>query len=240
MALTYVPVILNGAPALTVTQLNSQTIENSGAINTVTLSTTDDASIGGNLDVTGISNFVNINAAVINGTLLSLESQPAGITIVETFVTNDQQKRFTVTNTGVMAWGPGNVATDTTLNRSGPNALETAGFFAMGSGQSSGNFQVFSDAGNALRLGSAGGGMAIVAGTNATVGTATLALGSATVTTNKVTATSVIFLTVQAIGTVTTPKAMTVLNKVPGTSFQIVSSDATDTSTVAWWILETV
>lgn len=116
----------------------------------------------------------------------------------------------------------------------------TIGFGAMSSGQTSGNFTVFSGAGNALRLGTTGGGLAIKSGANATVGTATLVAGTVTVSTTKVTATSVIFVTIQALGTVTTAKSMTIANKTAATSFQIVSEDNTDTSTVAWWILETV
>lgn len=122
------------------------------------------------------------------------------------------------------------------------NVTNTAniGFGAMTSGQTSGNFTVFSGSANALRLGTVGGGIAIKAGANATVGTATLTAGTVTVSTTKVSATSVIFVTIQALGTVTTAKSMTIANKTAATSFQIVSEDATDTSTVAWWILETV
>lgn len=86
-----------------------------------------------------------------------------------------------------------------------------------------------------------GGGLAlpsisIVEGTNANMGVATLVSGAATVNTNKVTATSRIFLTRQnAGGTAGDPF---VLSRVNGTSFTINSSaGATDTSIVAWLII---
>jgi hypothetical protein len=51
-----------------------------------------------------------------------------------------------------------------------------------------------------------------------------------------------ILLTVQSLGTVTVPQAMYVTNQVAGSyptsgSFDIVSADPTDTSTVAWFII---
>lgn len=132
------------------------------------------------------------------------------------------------------------VANDGTINGN-LTVVGTAaiGFGAMTAGQTSGGFTVFSGAGNALRCGTTGGGISIKSGANATVGTATLVAGVATVNTTKVTATSVIFVTVQALGTVTSAKPATIAAKTAGASFQIVSADVTDTSTVAWWILET-
>ena len=85
-----------------------------------------------------------------------------------------------------------------------------------------------------------GGGLAvpsisIVDGANAYMGTATLVGGTVTVSTNKVTANSRIFLTRQGEGgTVGDPCVTT---KTAGTSFVIKSSSASDTSTVAWLII---
>lgn len=244
MAQTYVPVILNNAPELTVTQLNTTTITNSGAITTNTLTATGAISgasgdFTGQLEVDGTAIFNgNINCGTINPTLVSIVTSGDAERV---FQAGDSQPRYKLDQNGAMSWGPGGAAApDTTLNRTGVNALSTAGFFAMGSGQSSGTFNTFATGNNALRIGSAGGGLSVRSGANATIGTATLTAGSATVSTTRVTATSLIFLTIQSIGTVTSPKAMTILNKTAGVSFQIVSADATDTSTVAWWIVETV
>jgi len=68
-------------------------------------------------------------------------------------------------------------------------------------------------------------------------GNITLTSGTATVWTNAVNANSVILLTVGTLGTVTTPQPIHWSNKVTGTSFDIVSANNTDTSTVSWLII---
>lgn len=78
-------------------------------------------------------------------------------------------------------------------------------------------------------------------------GTATLSGGTATVSvspagnTQMLSPYSIVMLTVQALGTVTVPQAVHVTNIVDGTpyasTFDIVSADPTDTSTVAWFII---
>lgn len=231
---TYVPVIRTGVDVsfgdlavtgtLTVTGATTLTGDLSGG----------NASFTGAFEADGTSTFNGaINCGTVNPTLVSIVSGGDALRI---FTAGDSQPRLKADQAGVVAWGPGGaVATDTTLSRSGVNALQTPGFFAMGSGQSGGNFSVF---GTALVLGSAGTTLQIKEGANASMGVATLALGSVTVNTTKVTANSRIFLTVQQIGTVTSPKAMTVNGVVSGTSFQIVSEDATDSSVVAWHIIE--
>ena len=69
------------------------------------------------------------------------------------------------------------------------------------------------------------------------IGTATLVAGTVTVANTNVTAASKIFLTVASLGTVTAPQAVYVSTIVAGTSFAITSADATDTSTVNWFII---
>lgn len=81
-----------------------------------------------------------------------------------------------------------------------------------------------------------GAGLKVKEGTNATMGLATLAAGTVVVNTTKVTATSRIHLTGQADGG--TPGWQRVSARTAGTSFTITSSSATDTSTVAWIIIE--
>lgn len=81
-------------------------------------------------------------------------------------------------------------------------------------------------------------GLVVQTGTNEGMGTATLVAGTVTVANTRITANSRIFLTVQALGTVSAPKAIAVTAKVNGTSFTITSEDATDTSSVAWLIVE--
>lgn len=87
-----------------------------------------------------------------------------------------------------------------------------------------------------LLLGTAGNGVKIKEGSNATMGVATLVAGAVTVSTTKVTANSRIFAFSQAAGG--TPGWLRISARVAATSFTITSSDALDTSTVAWLIVE--
>lgn len=84
----------------------------------------------------------------------------------------------------------------------------------------------------------ANNGLLLVEGSNQTMGVATLAAGTVTVNTTKVTANSRIFLTTQSLGTILRPAGLGVSARVAGTSFTIMSTDITDTSTVAWVIME--
>ena len=69
-------------------------------------------------------------------------------------------------------------------------------------------------------------------------GTVTLVGGTATVLTSRVSSASRVFLTAQSLGTVTAPKALAVTARVDGASFTITSADATDTSVVAWHLVD--
>lgn len=115
--------------------------------------------------------------------------------------------------------------------------LTVTGYTALAAGQADGQWTLWSGAKDALKLGTAGGGIAIAEGANATSGVATLAAGTVTVLTDKVAANSRIYLTVQALGTVAAPKALAITARTAGTSFTVTSEDATDTSVVAWVIV---
>ena len=84
----------------------------------------------------------------------------------------------------------------------------------------------------------AGVGLKINEGSNARMGAATLASGTVTVSNTSVTANTRIFLTVQSLGTVTAPKAVAITARTAATSFTVTSDDATDTSVVAWELIE--
>lgn len=75
-------------------------------------------------------------------------------------------------------------------------------------------------------------------GTVKSQGKATLVTGTKVVADAKVTATSIILLTVQALGTVTAPKPIAVTARSNGVSFTVTSSDNTDTSIVGYQIIE--
>ena len=75
------------------------------------------------------------------------------------------------------------------------------------------------------------------AGGGASAGVATLVAGTVTVNTTAITASSIVMLTVQSLGTVSTPKAVAKGTVVAGTSFVINSEDLTDTSVIGWQII---
>lgn len=81
-----------------------------------------------------------------------------------------------------------------------------------------------------------GKGLRVAEGTNAKMGTAILVAGSIIVSTTAVTANSRIFLTTQLLGGAA--GFLSVTARVPGISFTIGSSSGTDTSTVAWMLVE--
>jgi hypothetical protein len=89
-----------------------------------------------------------------------------------------------------------------------------------------------------LSLGTAGNKLLVKEGSNAAMGVATLVGGTVTVSNTLVTASSRIFLSIQSLGTVAAPKAIGVTARTAATSFTITSADATDTSAVAWHIIE--
>jgi hypothetical protein len=89
-----------------------------------------------------------------------------------------------------------------------------------------------------IDVASAGFGLAVAEGANAKQGTAVLAGGTVTVANTNVLATSRIFVTLVTLGTVTVPSAYGVTSRVAGTSFTILASQATDTSTVAYEMLD--
>lgn len=87
-----------------------------------------------------------------------------------------------------------------------------------------------------LNIETLGGGLAVKEGLNGKQGVVTLTAGAATVSTTAVTANSRIFLTSQVDGG--TPGFLRVSARTAGTSFTITSSSGTDTSTVAYEIVE--
>jgi hypothetical protein len=137
---------------------------------------------------------------------------------------------------GDLDFGSGTGATDTKLFREGVGALRTPGYFAADSGQADNQWTVWGGTPTALRIGTAGGGLAVKEGANARMGRSTLVGGTVTVANTSVTATSEIFLTCQVPGG--TPGFLRVSARVAATSFTILSSSGTDTSVVGWLIVE--
>lgn len=153
---------------------------------------------------------------------LLITSQAAGDSTLGIQVSGDTKDRFTVDSTGKMQWGPGGAtATDTDFYRANAGTLTTDGSLTVG-----GNLDIYN----------AGRGLQIGEGTNAKQGTAVLTAGAVTVANTSVTATSRIYLTIQTPGgTVGSPY---VFSRTAGTSFVVHSTSGTDTSTVAYLIVE--
>lgn len=82
----------------------------------------------------------------------------------------------------------------------------------------------------------AGSGVKVAEGANAKQGLSVLAAGTVVVPNTSVTATSRILLTSQVDGG--TPGFLRVSTRTPGVSFTILSSNAGDTSSVAWEMFE--
>jgi hypothetical protein len=120
--------------------------------------------------------------------------------------------------------------------------LLASGRYEVGSGTATRDTAWYRQAANKwgtdadIAIMTAGKGLQVKEGTGAKSGVATLAGGTATVSNTSVTATSRIQLTSQADGG--TPGWLRVSTRTAGTSFTITSSSASDTSTVAYFIVE--
>jgi len=131
-------------------------------------------------------------------------------------VTGDSAERFTLDSAGAQRWGSGGAGADVVEKRSGVGILQ----LTVGSFDVNGN----------------GSGYQAKEGVNCKQGTAVLVAGTVTVANTAVTANSRIFLTPQNAGG--TPGFVGVSARVAGTSFTITSSNAGDTSTIAFEIFE--
>ncbi len=87
-----------------------------------------------------------------------------------------------------------------------------------------------------IEAATAGYGFSVKSGSNCKMGTATLSAGTVTVSNTSVTSNSLIFLTTQSAGGAVGYSYISA--KVASTSFTITSTSSTDTSTVAWLIME--
>jgi hypothetical protein len=111
--------------------------------------------------------------------------------------------------------------------------LSTAGVLTM-TGNIVATGQLQTSNGN-LMLGTAGNKIQITTGSNASIGTATLAAGTVTVSTTAALTASKIFVTVVTPGG--TQGFLSVPTITNATSFVINSTSGTETSTVNWWII---
>lgn len=179
---------------------------------------------------------------------LQLTGATAGTVVAEAQVTADAAERFTVGADGKLQWGGGTLAPDANLYRYAAGGLATDNVFKLAAAATllfgaAGDVDLYRAAGgpilttdNSLAIATAGQGLQIKEGSNAKMGTATLVAGTATVSTTAVTANSRVFLTAQTSGAA--PGALRVSTRTAGTSFVITSTSGTDTSVVAWMLVE--
>lgn len=155
---------------------------------------------------------------LVKNAALATPATTGGMAYSVNVLGTDTFDRWRVVGDGTTSWGPGTGARDTTLARSAAGVLSvTVGSFSVTT---------------------AGQGLAVKEGTNAKQGTAVLAAGTVVVANTSVTANSRILLTCQSLGTVSAPSALCVSARTAGTSFTILASQATDTSTIAYQIFE--
>lgn len=116
------------------------------------------------------------------------------------------------------------ITLDITAPIAGTNATITNNFAIRSSGN--------------LCLSTIGNGLYIKEGSNATMGTGTLSAGTLVISNTKVTANSRIFLTDTGGGVLANIGALYISARSAGTSFTVSSSNALDTSTFSWIIIE--
>lgn len=164
-------------------------------------------------------------------------------------VTGDAVARWRVRGDGQILWGDGTNTPDANLYRYAAGGIATDSVLKMAAAATilfgaAGDVDLYRDAVNPIlttdndfAVHTPGKGLRVAEGSNAKQGlTAAMTAGTITVSTTAVTANSRIFLTAQNTGG--TPGALRVSARVAGTSFTITSTSGTDTSTVAWLIME--
>ncbi|MGW1949049.1 hypothetical protein ACWCRC_32595 [Streptomyces sp. NPDC001940] len=170
---------------------------------------------GGNLNMGGTQQ-INIGGSGSTAAYAIRLATATGDYVMSSRVVGDANSRYTIRTDGQLAWGAGVTATDTFLARGAAGRLDLTT--------------------TDLRIATTGRGLQVAEGTNAKMGVGTLVAGTVTVANTSVTANSRIFLTCQTPGG--TPGFLRISARTAGTSFTILSSSGTDTSVVAWFIVE--
>lgn len=165
---------------------------------------------------TDVSALSVTNSVANTNAHISVTSFTAGSDVLRSQVTGEAVGRFDMLANGSMSFGGGAATRDCTFSRTAANQLS------------------FTTAD--VRIATAGRGVMVAEGSNAKMGATALTAGAATVSTTAVTANSRIQLTSQVDGG--TPGFLRVSARTAGVSFTITSSSGTDTSTVAWLIVE--
>lgn len=160
-------------------------------------------------------------AVAFTATVLNLTGASGTDKVVDIRISGNTQPQFDILANGKLEWGDGTAPVGVNLFRDGSARLHTTNDFAT-----EGN----------LVADVAGKGLIVREGTNARMGRSTLVAGTVVVANTSVTANTEIFLTCQTPGG--TPGFLRVSARTAATSFTILSSSGTDTSVVAWLLLE--
>jgi hypothetical protein len=185
----------------------------------------------------GVAHLVEVDPITASGAVTCIKTDAGTYTVV-TAVTNVKAMNYAAGTVQILDNGSGAATFNGAATFS--NGITVAGASAFGysyfAGAIEGASHIVTDSGN-VSINGVGKTLLIKEGVNAKMGTATLnGTTAVTVATTAVTATSRIQLTTQAPGgTVGSPY---VFARTAGTSFQIKSTAAGDTSTVAWMIVE--
>ncbi len=171
----------------------------------------------------------------------------AATDVVNTRVTLDPQPRFVVDADGTINWGGGTLAPDVNLYRYAANGLATDDALKLAAAAvlllgAAGDVNLLRTAvgtlgtDNDFTLTTAGKGFQVKEGANARMGAGTLVAGTLVVANTSIKATTRVFLTAQSVGG--TAGALAVTARTANTSFTVTSSNAADTSTFAYLLIE--
>jgi len=146
---------------------------------------------------------------------LRVETLNAGEHAIGVQQTGDTSNRLRIDSDGTMSWGTGSGTFDVVMNRQAANILQLTS----------------AD----LDIATTGNGLRVAEGTNARMGHNNLVAGTVTTTNTSVTANTRIFYSVQTPGGT---QGFISVTRVPGTSITFTSTSNTETSTVAWLLVE--
>lgn len=182
--------------------------------------------------------FIRANSQIAAG--------PGGATPADTFLIRGAVGQWLASETAFLSRRTSAAAAGYSVNVTGEAAVRghwlIGGPIEFGDGTNPPDTNVYRSAANVLGTDDdfavmvAGKGLRVKEGSNAKMGTATLVAGTVTVNTTAVTANSRIFVFVQTPGG--TQGFLSVANRVAGTSFDILSTDGSETSVVAWILIE--